>query len=128
MQWQELPFLGSSLMTGSEQLPGTPVGKVLSSDLPLPGTANPPFLAESHLPEDSHFHSCARWAWNTGSGQNERRGRPWCTKSPECIQRPGNPPDFFFCVNCWETGDKVSQLLEAVINSSQLPSNIFCSF
>lgn len=41
VQWQELLFFGSSLMTGSEQMPCTLVGKELSSDLPIPGTANP---------------------------------------------------------------------------------------
>lgn len=75
-------ILESSLMTGSEQMPCTPVGQELSSDLPLSAKAHPPFLAESNVPEDSHFYSCTRWACDTTSGQKEIRDSPRYTKSP----------------------------------------------
>lgn len=67
--WPQLLIFPCSSMTGWKPMRTAPVGKELSSDLPLRAAAS---LAESNLPKDSHVLSCSRWACDTGTGQNER--------------------------------------------------------
>lgn len=118
MQWQELLFFRSSLMTSSEQMPCTPVGKELSSDLPVLATANP-FFTESNLPKDSHVHSCTCWACDTGTMQKKIDGDPDIQRAPNIHRVPDNLPDFFFAITARRLGTNLVR--EAIINSSQLP-------